>query len=271
MIDCKSIAEEIKKECAEKIVEYKVKDCYLKIIQVEGDIASDAYTKGKVNDCKEVKLGCEHILLPADCSYLDVVNEINKGNKDYRCIGIILQLPLPQHLKKYEASLLNCILNEKDVDGFKKDSLFSPCTPSGIIEILLKTVDGSIDGLHCVIVGRGQLVGKPLFKMLNDLNATVTLCNSHTPKETLKKLCLSSDIVITAVGKPNLITKDMVNPNTIVIDAGINRDEDGKLCGDCDKALYEYVENITAVPNGVGLLTRAMLLKNCTKYMEVDE
>lgn len=272
MIDCKSIAEEIKKECREKI-----KACspiyhpYLKIIQVEGDEASNSYTKGKKSDCMEVGLGCKHVLLPNNVAACEVLQAIECGNKDNNCVGIILQLPLPKHLEEVKEHLIGYISNDKDVDGFKRNSKFLPCTPAGIIEILNRVTNGRTEGLHCVVVGRGSLVGKPVIQMLEALNATVTMCNSYTPNNKLKELCLTADVIICATGKPKLITEGMVRADTIVIDAGINRDEDGKLCGDCDKALYEYVENITAVPNGVGLLTRAMLLKNCTKYMEVDE
>jgi methylenetetrahydrofolate dehydrogenase (NADP+)/methenyltetrahydrofolate cyclohydrolase len=230
---------------------------------VEGDKASDAYTRGKKKDCEEIGLGCKHILLPNDCHYSDIHHHIIQGNFDTNCIGIILQLPLPAHLKRFTYPLIRKINPNKDVDGFLPDSTFSPCTPAGIIEIL-KSVKPDIAGLHCVVVGRGPTVGYPVFEMLNKLNATVTLCNSYTDPDVLQRECWYADVVITAAGVPNLITKDHVLPGTIVIDAGINRDADGKLCGDCSKDLYDYVDKITPVPGGVGLMTRAMLMKNCT-------
>ena len=263
MIDCKKLAQTIKDSCKSKL-ESLTSPYYLMIIQVEGDAASDAYTAGKRKDCDEIGLGCKHVVLPNDCRRYDVLDAIRKGNEDSDCIGIILQLPLPKHLDRYKDDLVNAIASYKDVDGFKHDSQYYPCTPSGIVTILNYVVE-EIRGLHCVVSGRSKIVGYPTFEMLNELNATVTLCNSNTPKEKLRWLCLSADVVICATGVPNLITKDMVNPNTIVIDAGITRGEDGKLCGDCDKELYDYVENITTVPGGVGLMTRAMLMWNCTK------
>ena len=261
MIDCKKLAQSIKDKCKEDLKEVHT-PYYLKIIQVDGDVASNAYTKGKRKDCEEIGLGCQHVLLPNDCSWLDVMHEIDSGNEDGKCCGIILQLPLPKSLTEYKDFFIERIRPGKDVDGFRKDSPYCKCTPLGIVEIL-ENVVGNISGLHCVVIGRSDLVGYPTFKMLNRLNATVTLCNSHTPPALLQALCLESDVVISATGVPNLIDRNFVFQDTIVIDAGISRDEDGKLCGDCDKELYDYVEDITTVPGGVGLMTRAMLMRNC--------
>lgn len=263
MIDCKKLSQTIKDDCKSKLATVE-EPYYLMIVQVEGDDASNAYTLGKRKDCEEIGLMYHHIILPNNCSYSDVLDVINKGNRDIYCCGIILQLPLPKHLNVYKEMLVNAIATNKDVDGFKVDSPYYPCTPLGIISVLQSVVH-NINDFHCVVIGRSKLVGYPTFEMLNELNATVTLCHSHTPKDTLRKLCLSADVVICATGVPNLVTRDMVNPNTIVIDAGITRDENGKLCGDCSKDLYDYVEYITTVPNGVGLMTRAMLMYNCTK------
>ena len=269
MIDCKSLAQSIKDSCRKDLARIST-SYYLKIIQVEGDKASDAYTRGKRKDCEEIGLGCKHVLLPENCDRTDVVNAIQEGNADPRCCGIILQLPLPEHLDKYKKVFIDLIKPDKDVDGFRKDSPFSPCTPSGIIEILKDAV-GDLTGLHCVVIGRSELVGYPTFEMLNKLNATVSLCNSHTPRRLLQALCLEADVVISATGVPKLIDKFFVYPNTTVIDAGISRDWNGHLCGDCDKAMYDYVENITPVPGGVGLMTRAMLMKNCVRSVKERE
>ncbi len=270
MIDCKKLANEVKEVCKKKLAGI-TEPYYLKIIQVEGDAASDAYTKGKKQDCVEIGLQYRHVIIPKNCDMLDVSLEISKGNHDAHCIGIILQLPLPEHLREYQELFTKLIKEEKDVDGFRPDSSFYPCTPLGINHILHSVTNHNISGLHCVIVGRGKLVGYPTFELLNEENATVTLCNSRTPKEKLKELCLSADVVIAATGVPNLITKDMVKPTTIVIDAGINRDENGKMCGDCSRELYDYVENITTVPGGVGLMTRAALMRNCVMAIEEKE
>lgn len=258
MIDCKKLAQDIKERCKAKVKP----GTYLKIIQVEGDEASNAYTRGKRKDCEEIGLGCEHVLLPNNSDFINVRSEIALGNMDRNCVGIILQLPLPKHLEPLKDDLISTIVPEKDVDGFLPDSPFEPCTPAGIIEIL-KSVVPDIAGKHCVVIGRSKLVGYPTFEMLNKLNATVTLCNSHTPYEVLRRECLYADVVISATGVPDLITEDHVFPETIVIDAGISRGADGKLCGDCSKELYDYVDNITPVPGGVGLMTRAMLMQNC--------
>lgn len=262
MIDCKKLAQEVKDSGKQKLAGI-TEPYYLKIIQVEGDPASDAYTRGKKKDCVEIGLQYRHVILPKKCDMVDVLLEITKGNIDRHCIGIILQLPLPEHLREYQELFTTTIAKEKDVDGFREDSLFYPCTPLGIIHILHTLKNRNLSGLKCVVVGRGKLVGLPTFQMLNEENATVTLCNSHTPPEVLKRECLYADVVITATGVPNLITKDYVRPETIVIDAGINRDENGKMCGDCSKDLYGFVENITTVPGGVGLMTRAALMRNC--------
>ena len=270
MIDCKKIAQNIKNDCKERLANLKGKDYYLKIVQVEGDLASNAYTKGKKKDCEEIGLGCFHDLLPNDASIEDVAWAISRGNKDKNCIGIILQLPLPEHLKGVTEALTMCIENKKDVDGFIESSPFDPCTPAGIIHIA-KLQLGSLDGKVVTVVGRGKLVGAPLVKLLNKENATIIQCNSRTPQNALKKACAMSDVIVTATGNIDTITADMiygVRLKTLIIDAGINRDENGKMCGDVDPFVYKIHDNITPVPGGVGLLTRAMLMHNCVVAAE---
>ncbi len=271
MIGCKRIAQKIKYYCKKRLAEIDNKDYYLKIIQVEGDEASNAYTRGKKKDCEEIGLKCEHILLPNDSETFDIYQEIENAEKDKNCIGIILQLPLPKHLQENEDWLVNQISNQNDVDGFKENSPFQPCTPKAIMHIIHEEY-GSVDGKVVTVIGRGKLVGKPLIKMLDEENATVICCNSHTSKKDLEKLIWDSDIVVTATGKENLISADMmIKKDILVIDAGISRDENGKLCGDCNKELYKYVDRITPVPNGVGLVTRAMLMQNCVEAIEMRE
>lgn len=276
MIDCNRIAQDIKNDCKTRLEKIENKDYYLKIIQVAGDEASTAYTKGKKKDCEEIGLKCKHVLLPNDCDYYDVYNEIFSGNIDYNCKGIVLQLPLPEHLKKFEDKLIYEISPTIEVDGFQEDSPFQPCTPKAIMHIIHKEY-GSVDGKIVTVVGRGKLVGKPLIKMLDKENATVICCNSHTSKNNLTDICNISDIIITATGHKDTLTYKDFFSNThmakckFVIDAGISRDENGKLCGDCNKELYNYVDKITPVPNGVGLVTRAMLLQNCVEAIEKIE
>lgn len=271
MMDCKRIANDIKDDCKKRLSALHNIGCYLTIIQVEGDEASNAYTKGKKRDCEEIGLGCKHILLPNDSCFGNVASEIDKAKLDYHCVGIILQLPLPEHLKKYEEKLISRIPCNKDVDGFNELSEFAPCTPAGIIHIIKKQF-GVIEGLTVAVIGRGQLVGKPLVKMLLKENATVIQCHSKTPKNIIEHICSNNliDVIVTATGVPNTLTADMIKTSckTLIIDAGISRDSNGKLCGDCDKQMYDVVPNITTVPNGVGLLTRAMLMQNCVKSAE---
>ncbi len=268
MIDCKKIAQDIKDDCKKRLAKIENKDYYLKIIQVEGDEASNAYTKGKKKDCEEIGLKCKHVLLPNKSKWYHVDGSIVESGIDDNCIGIILQLPLPTYLKEHESYLLQQIPKHKDVDGFKEDSPFQPCTPKAIMHIIHKEY-GSVDGKVVTVVGRGKLVGRPLIKMLDKENATVICCNSHTTKENLEKILNNSDVVITATGQPNTILKDMVtNKNIVIIDTGITKDENGKLCGDCDKELYNYMDKITSVPKGVGLVTRAMLMQNCVEAIE---
>lgn len=279
MINCKQIAQEIKDGCKQRLAKIENRDYYLKIIQVEGDIASNAYTKGKKKDCEEIGLKCEHVLLPSNSDYYDVCAAIDDGNYDDNCAGIILQLPLPEHLKKFETKLTLEINIDKDVDGFIEKSQtcigsdFQPCTPKAIMHIIHKEY-GSIDGKVVTVVGRGKLVGRPLIKMLDEENATVICCNSHTDKRNLRALCNISNIIVTATGHKDTLTADTflsslhMTRGKFIVDAGITRDKNGKLCGDCNKELYGYIDKITPVPNGVGLVTRAMLMQNCVEAIE---
>jgi methylenetetrahydrofolate dehydrogenase (NADP+)/methenyltetrahydrofolate cyclohydrolase len=264
MIDCKKIAQEIKDQCKEELKSLSP-EFYLKIIQVEGDAASNVYTKGKKKDCEEIGLLYGHVLLPNDCTVSDVRLEIIHGNTDNNCIGIILQLPLPKHLKQYEEYLTNCISPKKDVDGFIEESHFDPCTPAGIIHIAKEQL-GSLEGKVVTVVGRGKLVGAPLVKLLNKENATIIQCNSRTPRKALVRACAMSDVIVTATGCINTISDDelyVIRDECVIIDAGINRDENGKMCGDVSPFAYNIHDKITPVPGGVGLITRAMLMKNC--------
>ena len=270
MIDCRKIAQDIKDDCKERLANLNGKDYYLKIIQVEGDLASNAYTTGKKKDCEEIGLGYVHDLLPNDTTLADIALSIDQGNKDDNCVGVILQLPLPEHFKSVTEGLTMCIAPKKDVDGFVPYSQFDPCTPAGIIHIAKEQL-GSLSGKVVTVIGRGKLVGAPLVQMLNKENATIIQCNSRTPKNALKRACAMSDVIVTATGCINTISDDelsVIRDECVIIDAGINRDENGKMCGDCDPYIYKVHDKITPVPGGVGLLTRAMLMQNCVRAAE---
>ena len=198
---------------------------------------------------------------------------IDKLNNDNTVDGILCQLPVPKHID--ENKVLDAISPEKDVDGFHPVNVgklvagkecFLPCTPAGVIE-MLKSAGIDMNGKHCVIVGRSNIVGKPAALLMLQNNATVTVCHSRT--RNLKEMLLQADIIIAAIGKPNFITADMVKPGAAVIDVGINRLENGKLCGDVDfDAVKDIAGAITPVPGGVGPMTIAMLMKNTVKAYE---
>lgn len=239
----------------------------LAVIVVGNNPASRVYVNNKKKACEEVGIKCLEIKLSATISedeLLDIIYELNVDNK---IDAILCQLPLPKHID--ERVIIEAINPKKDVDGFSIDSVgslwigdynFVPCTPAGIIE-LLEHYDIPIEGKHCVIVGRSNIVGKPLAALLLEENATVTICHSKT--KDLASFTKNADIVIAAVGRPKFITADMIKEGATVIDVGINRLDDGKLCGDID---FDNVKDkagaITPVPGGVGPMTIAMLLAN---------
>ncbi len=254
MISCKEYAN-IKKE------EYKnIKDkMSLSIIQVGDNPAAASYVKGKVKDCNEIGVEVYIYKLPEDTDQVKLSQTVMRAATDGNT-GIIIPLPLPEglYLRK------EWIWPFQDVDGMFYDS-YSPCTPEGIIDWL--EFNGiSLAGRHVVIIGRSNVVGRPLAKMMIDKNATVTLCHSQTRELDLNKAVANADIIVSAVGKPKIFKWDvpiLTCGEKIFIDVGINRDENGKMCGDLD---YEYLEAqghyITPVPEGVGLLTRVALLKH---------
>ena len=229
--------------------------------------ASKRYVAGKKKDCEECGINFELIQFPEDINQFEVEQEIIRLNNDNSVNGILIQFPLPEHLNKDK--LIKLIDPNKDVDCFTEINLgkmflnnaaLNPCTPSGIIK-LFDYYDIPVKGKHCVIIGRSNIVGKPLATMLINEGATVTICNSMT--KNLKEFTLSADILISAVGIPYFITSDMVTENTVIIDVGININEEGKLCGDVDfENVKDKVKAITPVPGGVGLMTRAILMKN---------
>ena len=238
----------------------------LAIIQIGDNPASNSYVKGKLKDCEEI--GIEGLLVKLDedvtQEYFDFrVSDLN--SKDW-IDGIIIQLPVPQHIKVNN----KLISRKKDVDGFRDDSLYLPCTPFGIY-LYLKDRGIELEGKNVVIIGRSEIVGKPMAKLMLNENATVTICHSKTKDISL--YTKTADIIICAVGKRNLLTRDMIGENKpIVIDVGINRNEEGKLCGDCDYAnLVDICEYVSPVPGGVGLLTRYALMLNAVKASKINK
>lgn len=241
----------------------------LAVVLVGDDPASAIYVKNKKNACKIVGITSEVKVLDKSTTQTELESVLSTLNSDKTVNGILLQLPLPNGLNERQA--LNCINPQKDVDGLTTVNMgklltneqgLTPCTPTGIME-LFNEYNINLDGKHVVIINRSLLVGKPLEQMLLKKNATVTICHSHT--KNIASLTKNADIIVTAVGKKNFLTKNMVKKNATIIDVSIVRDENG-ICGDADfKTLVKKAEFITPVPGGVGPLTIAMLLKNTIK------
>lgn len=269
VIDGKKIAENMQNELKKETTELKKNgiDLTLAVIYVGDDLASKIYINNKRKACDYVGIKMKEFKFDCNASENDILRLINELNMDKSVTGIMVQMPLPHQINAKK--IVGAINPQKDVDGFSEVNLgkiitknydFLPCTPAGIMEIL-KSENVEIKGKHCVVVGRSNIVGKPLSLMLLNNDATVTICHSKT--ENLKEACKNADMLISAVGKKNLITADMVKKDAVVIDVGINRNEFGKICGDVDfenvKKLASY---ITPVPGGVGPVTVAMLMKN---------
>ncbi len=246
----------------------------LSVILVGEDAASRTYVKGKEKACQEVGIESETIVLPAETSQDDLLQAIRRLNEDSHTDGILVQLPLPPQID--EEQVVQAIDPDKDVDGFHirnvgkltkgKAARYLPCTPSGIIELLHRN-QIPIEGKHCVVIGRSNLVGKPLALLLLEENGTVTLCHSKTAD--LSSFCRSADILVVATGNPRMIHGSMIKPGAVVIDVGIHRGEKG-LCGDVDtESCMGIASAITPVPGGVGPMTVAMLMKNCLEAYRV--
>lgn len=232
--------------------------------------ASAAYVRGKQNDCAECGITCELHKFDDTVHESVIVDTIKKLNDDYRVDGIIVQLPLPKHL--HTNAILEVIDPQKDVDCFRDVNIgklimgkprFVPCTPLGIVN-MLRRYNIDVAGKNCVVIGRSDIVGKPMATLLTSLNATVTVCHSQT--KNISAYTKKADLIVCAVGRPKFLTADMVKKGVIVIDVGINRDENGKLCGDVDfDEVSKKAFAITPVPGGVGLTTRAALIENVVK------
>ncbi len=275
LIDGKAISLAIKDELKEKvkILSQQGKTGSLAVIQVGNDPASSVYVRNKKKACEYIGIGSVSHELSEDTSEDELLQLIGELNKDPGIIGILVQLPLPAGIR--EDRILNAIDPSKDVDGFHPmnvgklcigEDSFVSCTPAGVIE-LLKRSGIQIAGRHAVIIGRSNIVGKPMALLMLRENATVTVCHSKTAD--LKEITRQADILIVAMGKPGFIGSEYVKPGAVVIDVGIHRDADNKLCGDVRfDEVSKLASHITPVPGGVGPMTIAMLMNNCVKAIE---
>ncbi|HDX9626700.1 TPA: bifunctional methylenetetrahydrofolate dehydrogenase/methenyltetrahydrofolate cyclohydrolase FolD [Bacillus cereus] len=263
------VAEKKRAQLTEEVVKLKEQGIVpgLAVILVGEDPASRSYVKGKEKGCEQVGIYSELIELPETITEERLLAEIDRLNVDDRINGILVQLPLPKHIE--EKAIIERISPEKDVDGFHPISVgrmmtgqdtFLPCTPHGIVE-LVKETNLDISGKHVVVIGRSNIVGKPVGQLFLNENATVTYCHSKT--QNMKELTKLADILIVAVGRPKMVTADYIKEGAVVIDVGVNRLETGKLCGDVDfDNVLDVAGYITPVPKGVGPMTITMLLHN---------
>ena len=272
IIDGKKISAEIKDELKQEVAAMKAegKEIALAVIQVGEDPASSVYVRNKKTACEYIGITSVSYEIPEDSTQQELLDLVEKCNKDPKINGILVQLPLPPHMD--EDAVIHAIDPKKDVDGFHPVSVgnmvigndgFLPCTPAGIIE-LLKRSGVEIGGKECVVVGRSNIVGKPMSMLLLRENGTVTVCHSRT--RNLREVCSRADILVVAVGRPKFIDASYVKEGAVIIDVGIHRNENNKLCGDVDfDAVKEKTSAITPVPGGVGPMTIAMLMKNCVQ------
>ena len=275
LIDGKKISGEIKDELKEKVAQLKEQgiEVTLAVIQVGNDPASTVYVGNKKKACAYIGIRSLAYELPGETTQEELLALVRELNDRKDVNGILVQLPLPAHID--EDTVIRTIAPEKDVDGFHPMSVgalsigqpgFVSCTPAGVIQ-LIKRSGIEIDGRECVVVGRSNIVGKPMAMLLIRENGTVTVCHSHT--KDLKEVTRRADILVVAIGKRQFITADYVKEGATVIDVGMHRKEDGKLCGDVDFDSVEPVAGaITPVPGGVGPMTIAMLMNNCVSSVE---
>ncbi len=272
LIDGKRISREIKDELKEQVAALKEegKEIGMAVIQVGNDPASSVYVGNKKKACAYIGIRSESYELPEETSQEELLALIGKLNADPKIHGILVQLPVPAHID--EEAVIKAIDPAKDVDGFHPQSVgalsigqkgFVSCTPAGIIQ-LLKRSGIEIEGKECVVIGRSNIVGKPMALLLLRENGTVTVAHSRT--KNLKEVCRRADILVVAVGKPKMVDASYVKEGAVVIDVGIHRNADNKLCGDVDFESVEPVASaITPVPGGVGPMTIAMLMYNCVQ------
>lgn len=278
LIDGKKISQQIKDELKEEVQRLgeKGKKACLAVIQVGTDPASTVYVNNKKKACAYIGIESRPYELPEEVSEDELVALVEELNRDETVNGILVQLPLPAHID--EDQIIRTISPDKDVDGFHPVSVgrlwigekgFLSCTPAGIIQLLKRSGIG-IEGKECVVIGRSNIVGKPMAALLLRENGTVTVAHSRT--ENLKKVAKRADILIVAIGKKRFITSEYVKEGAVVIDVGMHRDENNHLCGDVDFADVEpHTSAITPVPGGVGPMTIAMLMDNCVETMRTQE
>ena len=278
IIDGKQISKELKDELKVKVAEYKEQgiEITLAVIQVGNDKASSVYVGNKKKACEYIGINSLSYELSESTTEEELLSLIKELNERKDVNGILVQLPLPKHID--EDKVIEAIDPKKDVDGFHPMSVgalsigkkgFISCTPYGIIE-LLKRSNIDIDGKECVVIGRSNIVGKPMSMLLLRENATVTVAHSHT--KNLKEVAKRADILVVAIGKPLFINSEYVKEGAVVIDVGIHRDENNKLCGDVDyEDVFPHVSAITPVPGGVGPMTIAMLMKNCVNAVDIQK
>lgn len=265
-IDGKGLAAQVKERVREEAVKLP-RQPGLAVILVGENPASQVYVRGKEKDCAECGIRSFSHYLRAETTQEELLALVDKLNRDPAVDGILCQLPLPDHLD--EGAVLNAIAPDKDVDCFHPfnvgrlmigQPVFLPCTPAGVME-MLRAYDIPVCGKRCVVLGRSNIVGKPMSMLLTQADGTVTICHSRT--EDLADITRQADILVSAIGKTGFVTAGMVKDGAVVIDVAMNRNENGKLCGDVDFAAVEpKVSYITPVPGGVGPMTRAMLMEN---------
>ena len=275
IIDGKRISQEIKDELKDKVEALKAvgKKAALAVVQVGNDPASCVHVNHKKKACAYIGIESLSYELEEETTEEELLELIKRLNEDEKVHGILVQLPLPKHIN--EDKIIQAISPKKDVDGFHPENVgklvigekgFVSCTPAGVIQ-LLKRSNIEIAGKNCVVVGRSNIVGKPMALLMLRENATVTIAHSKT--QNLKELCKTADILIVAIGKPRFITSEYIKEGAVVIDVGIHRDENNKLCGDVKyEDVVEIASAITPVPGGVGPMTIAMLMNNCVEAME---
>lgn len=265
ILDGAALAKQIKTEIKTKAGQLE-RAPGLAVILVGDDPASRVYVTSKRKDCIDCGFHAKEYLFPAEVQQKELTDLIVELNDDVSIDGILVQMPLPKHID--QQNVVEAITPGKDVDCFHPYNVgrlhigqptFWPCTPYGVME-LLRLNNIGVFGKRCVVVGRSNIVGRPMASLLEKFDGTVTLCHSHT--RNLSEICREADILVSAVGQIGVITEDRVKTGAVVIDVAMNRDENGKLCGDCVPAVYEKSYAYTPVPGGVGPMTRAMLMKN---------
>ena len=277
IIDGKQISKQIKDELKDKVSKYKAEGTQISmaVIMVGNDPASAVYVNNKKKACEYIGIRSLSYELPEETTETELLDLIDKLNNDASVNGILVQLPVPKHID--ENKIIRAISPLKDVDGFHTQNVgslcigekgFVSCTPAGIIQ-LLKRSGIEIAGKECVVIGRSNIVGKPMALLLLQENATVTVCHSKT--KDLKEVAKRADILVVAIGKPKMITSEYVKDGAVVIDVGIHRNENNQLCGDVDyDDVYEKCSYITPVPGGVGPMTIAMLMNNCVESVALQ-